>query len=56
MIKRHCRNCGCEFTPAHSGDCFCGESKECDDAARDDEREAEADRRERADADEYKRY
>lgn len=34
MITRHCRNCGCEFTPAHSGDYFCGESKECDDAAR----------------------
>ena len=34
---RRCQNCGAEFKPYHSGERYCGASKECEDAAGDDE-------------------
>jgi hypothetical protein len=53
---RRCRHCGTQFKPYHSGDFYCCETKECADEQAEDANEAEARRREAAEADDYARY
>lgn len=53
---RRCANCGEEFVPYHSGSRFCGNSRGCEQAEVEAEREALEQRREAAEEDEYGRY
>jgi hypothetical protein len=53
---RLCRNCGESFKPYHSGDFYCGRTKDCDDAAAEDERDDYERRQQAAQEDEYGRY